>query len=479
MYQLVDDENAKNTGKYGSCSANDPLLAKTSKSGTGGNQAKKGQGESSLERWVFSGGVPWLGPHVVLAALSNLSVQYNMVNIGTTLLIMQETYEESADAKSLCSTALFVGMVIGQVGLGFLGDWLGRRQALVTALFLGIVGSLGSALSYGPGVFLQVALWRFILGIGAGGVYPIAATYAKESCPDPHLQATVVAFVFSMQGLGHFLAPATTYLVLQTVESADLQWRLNLGFGALQLIGVLCLLLAIEGKMKKKKKTVTIAPPQVEEDGEGSVDSGDAPVSLPMSPRNSSANKAQQGLWGSLCTSLVEVLRLLRDPEQLKLVVGAAGTWFLFDVTFYGNTLFQGQVLENVFGATETTREVARQEMVVYAFAVPGYYLALFFMARMGPKIMQLQGFVLMALLYALIGLFWNALDRVSPTALLLLYGLTFLFSNFGPNSTTFVLPSLTFPARGRSSLNGICAAMGKLGAIVGSSCFSPLSEEW
>lgn len=40
---------------------------------------------------------------------------------------------------------------------------------------------------------------------------------------------------------------------------------------------------------------------------------------------------------------------------------------------------------------------------------------------------------------------------------------LTFFFSNFGPNSTTFMLPSLTFPDQVRSSLNGISAASGEL----------------
>ena len=52
---------------------------------------------------------------------------------------------------------------------------------------------------------------------------------------------------------------------------------------------------------------------------------------------------------------------------------------------------------------------------------------------------------------------------------------LRYFFSNFGPNSTTFILPSESFPQHVRSSLNGFCAAMGKTGAVVGSSLFKPL----
>lgn len=46
---------------------------------------------------------------------------------------------------------------------------------------------------------------------------------------------------------------------------------------------------------------------------------------------------------------------------------------------------------------------------------------------------------------------------------MLILYGLTFFFSNFGPNSTTFILPAETFPPHIRTTMNGFSAAMGKV----------------
>jgi PHS family inorganic phosphate transporter-like MFS transporter len=48
------------------------------------------------------------------------------------------------------------------------------------------------------------------------------------------------------------------------------------------------------------------------------------------------------------------------------------------------------------------------------------------------------------------------------------LYAFTFFFANFGPNSTTFILPAEIFPARLRSTCHGISAASGKAGAIIG-----------
>lgn len=58
-----------------------------------------------------------------------------------------------------------------------------------------------------------------------------------------------------------------------------------------------------------------------------------------------------------------------------------------------------------------------------------------------------------------------SAIQEVFKIAL---YALTFIFSNLGPNATTFIVPAELFPARLRSTCHGISAAAGKAGAIVG-----------
>jgi len=54
-----------------------------------------------------------------------------------------------------------------------------------------------------------------------------------------------------------------------------------------------------------------------------------------------------------------------------------------------------------------------------------------------------------------------------SQDAFVFLYCLANFFQNFGPNSTTFIVPGEVFPTRYRSTGHGISAASGKLGAIV------------
>ncbi|MFS7921140.1 putative ABC-type phosphate transporter [Helianthus anomalus] len=47
------------------------------------------------------------------------------------------------------------------------------------------------------------------------------------------------------------------------------------------------------------------------------------------------------------------------------------------------------------------------------------------------------------------------------------MYSLTFFFTNFRPNSTTFVVPDEIFPAKLYSSCHGISVVVRKTGTIV------------
>lgn len=47
-----------------------------------------------------------------------------------------------------------------------------------------------------------------------------------------------------------------------------------------------------------------------------------------------------------------------------------------------------------------------------------------------------------------------------------------YLCSNFGPNTTTFVIPGEIYPSEVRATCHGLSAACGKLGAATGAYCF-------
>jgi PHS family inorganic phosphate transporter-like MFS transporter len=145
---------------------------------------------------------------------------------------------------------------------------------------------------------------------------------------------------------------------------------------------------------------------------------------------------------------------------------------------FYGNVLFQRVVLDAAFGAAETISKTALHDCILHTLALPGYFISIVLMRKLGPRFIQSQGFFVMMILYLIIGVWWSSIKET--TFLLLgLYGGTFFFANFGPNSTTFILPSLTFSPPCRNTLNGVSAAAGKLGALLGAILFEPASQAY
>ena len=92
-------------------------------------------------------------------------------------------------------------------------------------------------------------------------------------------------------------------------------------------------------------------------------------------------------------------------------------------------------------------------------------------MERTGRRPLQLWGFVCVALAFLVLGSGYDSPLRTSSggAGFLLFYGLTYFFSNAGPNSTTFLIPTEAFPTRARALGHGLSAACGKVGATVGS----------
>ena len=88
-------------------------------------------------------------------------------------------------------------------------------------------------------------------------------------------------------------------------------------------------------------------------------------------------------------------------------------------------------------------------------------------------KLMQWGGFVVMGVAFLLLWAVPGATTTVAP--FLVLFGATYFFAEFGPNTTTFVYPAEIFPVRARTTTHGIAAAAGKLGAFAGTYALTAL----
>jgi len=347
------------------------------------------------------------------------------------------------------ASALFAA-AIGPLVFGLIADHYGRKFVYGIEAVILALGALLSALS--PNLYWLIA-FRFLLGIGVGGDYPVSATIMSEYA-NVKDRGKLVALVFANQGLGSVTAVVTAILCVLTLPSS-LSWRVMLALGAIPALSVIYL----------RRK-------------------------IPETPRYSllvkrDANGAQLAAktLGSKILKSDIAAKSLSLPQFVKkygvTLLATAGTWFLLDMAFYGTGIFSGPIVSSIIPINSSLDLKLQLSRLILEAGVPffvgffGYFTSVALMDRLGRKVIQLQGFLAMAALYATISFVMITKGTkvtgfsVPLELALMLYALTFFFIDFGPNTTTFVIPSEVFPVSTRTTGHGISAAAGKFGAAL------------
>jgi MFS family permease len=147
------------------------------------------------------------------------------------------------------------------------------------------------------------------------------------------------------------------------------------------------------------------------------------------------------------------------------------------DFAYYGNTVSSPLVLSALGGDHHSMLQKTLTQLGIFVvFAVPGYAAAVLMMDKLGRKTIQILGFGMMAVTFGLLAIIPNIQELAYP--FIVIYGLSYFFTEFGPNATTFVYPSEIFPVRVRTTAHGIAAAMGKIGGFLGVFTF-PFFMRW
>jgi MFS family permease len=100
------------------------------------------------------------------------------------------TYDVSATNQSLFSSIIQAGEFVGSLSAAFVGDFLGRRGSLQTAVVISSVGAILQIIVAGSVPLLVVG--RLVLGIGIGIVSNCAPLYLSE-IPHASVRGSVVA----------------------------------------------------------------------------------------------------------------------------------------------------------------------------------------------------------------------------------------------------------------------------------------------
>ncbi|KAL0296125.1 UNVERIFIED_CONTAM: putative inorganic phosphate transporter 1-7 [Sesamum radiatum] len=385
------------------------------------------------------------------------------------------------------------GTLAGQLFFGWLGDKMGRKKVYGVTLMLMCICSIASGLSLGrdaKSVMATLCFFRFWLGFGIGGDYPLSATIMSEYA-NKKTRGAFIAAVFAMQGFGilaggifamimsaafqaMFKAPAYEIdPIASTVPEADYLWRIIL------MVGAVPALLTFYWRLKMPETARYTA--LVAKNAKQAAADMSKVLQVDIEAEQQKVEQIVQKQKGY---GLFSTVFLHRHGLHL---LGTTSTWFLLDIAYYSQNLFQKDIFSAIGWIPEAKTMSAIQEVFTIARAqtlialcstVPGYWFTVALIDVLGRFAIQLIGFFFMTVfMFALAFPYDHWTKPDNRIGFVVMYSLTFFFANFGPNATTFVVPAEIFPARLRSTCHGISAAAGKLGAIIGAFGFLYLAQ--
>lgn len=381
---------------------------------------------------------------VLISGMGFFTDAYDLFVIATVATLVKTQWNLSTSQVSWVTGSAILAAFFGALVFGRIADVLGRKVVYTTVAAIMIIGAIASALS--PN-FLFLVGARFVLGLGIGGDYPVSAVLMSEYANRKD-RGRLVGLVFSMQALGLIVGPLAALLLVVSGVSDNLTWRILLGLGAIPAAAVIYL----RAKMPES--------PRFQSRVQGRTDQ--ASVQLQVF----SEGVINVDATASEHRARMSIREFLTNRRLLTLMFATAGSWFLFDYAYYGNTLSLPNILRDVSPHATLETKLAWTLGIFVVFALPGYVLAVARMDRIGHRRLQFIGFAVIALCFLALGLFPALTSTTAP--FLALFGVSYFFTEFGPNMTTFVLPSEVFPDSMRTTGHGVAAGVGKLGAFVG-----------
>ena len=403
--------------------------------------------------------------------------------------------------RGTVNAAANIGNIIGQLSFGYLGDIFGRRMVYGNELVLGTIGlimtiSLPNRLPTATGKMLWILFFRIILGIGIGGDYPMSAAIIAERT---HLKkrGQLLGWIFSNQGWGTLAGSIVTLIILACFSFAldkesrygqlDAVWRIQMGVALIPALATLWLRIRMPEAQKflesrqlnsmKRPESVnstrtsrsrkkTQSTELIYSDGHDLQEQFDA-ARAELEAQNQRA-------------SIGTFFHYFSEWKHLKILIGTSTTWFLMDVAFYGTNLNQSVLLQEIgFSKGKNEYQTLKRNaignlIIAVAGYVPGYFFSIFFIEKLGRRWIQIQGFLITALLFAVLA---GDLEGLGTGGRFVCLALTQFWFNFGPNTSTFIIPAEVFPSRVRGFAHGVSAATGKLGAILSALLFNYLSK--
>ncbi len=169
---------------------------------------------------------------------------YNLIIMTFLLTQIQRSLGLTLPQVGLVGAMTLTASVVGGIAIGWLGDLIGRKNALLLSLALLAAGSVLSAFAWD---FTSIMWFRVITGVGVGGEWGAGMVLLNEVWRS-HGRGFGSAVVQAMSAAGTAVAVLVATYALTNL-SPDQSWRAGFLFGGLPVL----LMIFIRAKMPESR----------------------------------------------------------------------------------------------------------------------------------------------------------------------------------------------------------------------------------
>lgn len=202
-------------------------------------------------------------------------------------MLFEQTFPACWDTEVKCEKVWvaavqyleIVGIIIGQIMVGIIGDWIGRRWGLIQDSVIMFIGLIMLTASWGTtlnGWVICYALTLMFYSVGVGGEYPMTATSGMENAvgsgkistrEDRLHRGRKVTSAFLMQGWGQWFNQVILIICILCFNGNSgnppytktaAQWTYRVAF-AIPAVGTLWLVYFRTYKMRSASKQLQVA----------------------------------------------------------------------------------------------------------------------------------------------------------------------------------------------------------------------------
>jgi MFS family permease len=346
----------------------------------------------------------------------------------TPALLTQAQLERTEFFRYLWIGAFLAGGALGGVGFGMMADRWGRRRTMAITILIYSVFTGLTALAEN---WWQMMVLRFLVGLGVGGEWAVAAAAVAEVFP-PRARPAASGIFHASSVLGTYLAVAAGLIVSALDPHSG--WRI--GF----LLGVLPALLVFWVRASMRE-----------------------PESWEAAQQRAAADRSQRlGRFGDLFTR-----GLIRRNTLLATGLAIIGLATFWGAHFRGKDLFRSAWVQEQKEAGQTqvdNRQAKRYEMLGMFLVTTGGGIGLLSFAPISQRLGRRPAFLLFHLGgFALVGLVWLVAES---WAVLLFVLPVFGFFTLGMHAGYAVYFPELYPTRLRSTGAGFCFNMARVVVI-------------